>query len=709
MFELSVAFKYLSPRWRQLSVSIISLISILVIALVVWLIVVFFSVTNGLEKSWIQKLITLTAPIRITPTEAYYQSYYYQVDGISEASDYSLKTIGEKRKSALTNPYNPSFDEETPSYWKAPDLNTDGSLKDLTKKAFVAIESLPKSLGLSVSDFEMTAANLRLRLVRDLKANFGQNEKTQAFLSQAAYLGSFDPDHLELTKTLLPTTMGDLTNLLEMLTIAANSDQTDSADALLRLERPTIQKQLESFFNNVTVTELKTSLSGWVLPTTLWPKEALFQVCAIIKDRRIKQIVIPQDATFITALKKQLEDDGNKVQFGQLHIQDRIAKITLQGGEQQLLPKYVSLVVERNLPMSAQLIRSSLLIAHEARDIQFHVSFSLQGVLIEGNAPYNNLVIQNATFNTLFDEKPKQTPFWVYELTKEHKLVLPSDAEFGEGVLLPKSFREAGTFLGDRGYVTYYTPTTSSVQEQRLLVHVAGFYDPGMIPIGGKYVLVNQNVTRLIRASHNQEDNPLSNGINVRFSDLQAADSIKERLQKAFDEAGIAPYWKIETYREYDFTKDLIQQLHSEKNLWMLIATVIIIVACSNIISMLIILVNDKKIEIGILRSMGASSSSIAFIFGLCGVIMGLIGSITGTLIAVMTLRNLKGLVDFISGLQGYDAFNPLFYGNALPNEVSLEALMFVVFATSIISLFAGIVPAVKASLLRPSSILRSE
>ena len=71
MFELSVATKYLIPKWRQLSVSIISLISIAVIAVVVWLIVVFFSVTYGLEKSWIHKLVALTAPVRITPTEEY--------------------------------------------------------------------------------------------------------------------------------------------------------------------------------------------------------------------------------------------------------------------------------------------------------------------------------------------------------------------------------------------------------------------------------------------------------------------------------------------------------------------------------------------------------------------------------------------------------------------------------------------------------------
>ncbi len=114
-FELSVACKYLIPRRRQISVSIISLISILVIALVVWLIVVFFSVTDGLEKNWVGKLTSLTAPVRITPTEAYYNSYYYLVDGISDTSGYSNRTIGEKLDAENTDPYDPEFDQEVPS------------------------------------------------------------------------------------------------------------------------------------------------------------------------------------------------------------------------------------------------------------------------------------------------------------------------------------------------------------------------------------------------------------------------------------------------------------------------------------------------------------------------------------------------------------------------------------------------------------------
>jgi lipoprotein-releasing system permease protein len=165
----------------------------------------------------------------------------------------------------------------------------------------------------------------------------------------------------------------------------------------------------------------------------------------------------------------------------------------------------------------------------------------------------------------------------------------------------------------------------------------------------------------------------------------------------------------VESYHEYPFTKDIIQQLQSEKNLFSLISLVIIIVACSNIISMLIILVNDKKLEIGILRSMGASSASIAAVFGICGIIMGTTGSLVGIIAAIATLKNVNELVAFLSHLQGHDLFNPIFYGNTLPTELSFDALLFVMITTAAISLLAGVVPAVKASLMRPSAILRAE
>lgn len=498
MYELSVALKYLIPKWRQLSVSIISLISIIVIALVVWLIVVFFSVTNGLEKSWTHKLIALTAPLRLTPTEQYYNSYYYLVDTISSASDYNVKSITEKLLAKNTDPYDPEIDAEMPSTWPLPDRKPDGSMKDPVKIAFHAFQTLP---GARAKEYEIAISHLTVFLKDNKKTENGQ-----AVISQAVYLASADPLNPSLAKALLKPTVPEL------------------------------------------------------------------------------------------------------------------------------------------------------------------------------------------------DWKNKKDP----------NFPLPHNLKQGDGVLLPKSYREAGVTLGDEGTLSYQTIGASSKQEQQMPIFVAGFYDPGILPMGGRFLLVNPSVVSLIRSAIPQEQS-FSNGIYLHFTDLNKAEAYKATLENEFKAAGISPYWKIETYREYEFTKDLLQQLRSEKNLFTLISSVIIIVACSNIISMLIILVNDKKLEIGILRSMGATSGSIATIFGLCGIIMGTLGSAIGIIAALITLRNLQTLINFISNLQGFDAFNPLFYGESLPNEVSGEALVFVVIATALISLLAGVVPAIKACLMRPSAILRSE
>ena len=566
------------PRWRQLSVSIISLISIAVISLVVWLILVFFSVTTGLEKIWVDKLIALTAPVRVLPTDAYYRSYYYQIDSLSSDSDYTLKSIAEKLEAPNADSYNPKFDEELPKQFPVRDLDERGELKDLVKSAYAAIQSVKGFPGLRAKDYEMTFTNARLRLVRGLD---GHSEASQSFLTQAAYLGSLDGSNTNLSRALFPLTPQDLLNTHAMLDVGSDNVQEDNPEGVTNIDQVTALQRKKAFVQHLGVDSLA--------------KEHLGEALAGLKNK-----VYDVDAE----------------------------------------------------------------------------------------------------------------PFWVYRTQDaDGQLVyrLPTDPIAGDGVLFPKGFKESGVLVGDRGYLSYFTPTTSTVQEQRSPIFVAGFYDPGIVPIGGKYLLANPELTSALRAAQNLEESSLSNGINVRFADLSKADALKKELQDAFNKAGIGKYWKIETFREYDFTKDILQQLRSEKNIFSLISAVIIIVACSNIVSMLIILVNDKRQEIGILRSMGATSFSIAAIFGCCGMIMGLIGSLIGTALAFLTLKNIQGLLDLISKAQGFDAFNPLFYGNTLPHEMSAEALTFVLIATVITSLLAGLIPAIKASSLKPAAILRSE
>ncbi len=133
MFELSVALKYLIPRRKQLSVSLIALMSVVVISLVVWLILIFLSVTEGIEKNWLGKLTSLNAPLRITPTEQYYSSYYYLADNYSAASRFTSKNISEKATSLASDPYSPDEDAGLPRGFPIPERDSQGELKDPVK------------------------------------------------------------------------------------------------------------------------------------------------------------------------------------------------------------------------------------------------------------------------------------------------------------------------------------------------------------------------------------------------------------------------------------------------------------------------------------------------------------------------------------------------------------------------------------------------
>jgi lipoprotein-releasing system permease protein len=712
MFELSIAKKYLTPRWRQLSVSIISLISILVIALVVWLIVVFFSVTAGLEKSWVGKLIALTAPMRILPTDAYYHSYYYRVDSISEHSNYSLKTISEKLSDEQSNPYDPTRDEEPPAAWPKPDLDGHGNLKDLVKLAYTAINQ--QSIApLTATPFEMTAGTMRLQLLRP-REGLSLGRETifdTSSLQQATYLGSFDPSNQIFENALLPLNMQDLNNIYSMLAIDADTLQEDNPSEIHIAPKETVQHRLQTFFRFVAITELQTP-QAWTIPPLLFPEKGQLQGLAIYSHQQLHHVIIPASPKNLAALQKQLTKEGVQSQVIRLNFEKKKAYIETPGKPPEPLSPRVSLNIANETILPAALANEQFSQTLKPAEVKFRVAFELQGIPFAGIIRLGNLKFLRAKTVDHFSASPVRPPFWLYKIDENNqiKLQLPVETSIGEGVLLPRPFRDAGILAGDRGFLSYMTPTTSAVQEQRIPIFVAGFYDPGVIPIGGKYVLANPEVTGLIRSAHNQEDtSTASAGINIRFDHLDRADEIKAELMKAFKTAGIAPYWRIETYKEYDFTKDLIQQLHSEKNLFSLIAMIIIIVACSNIISMLIILVNDKKIEIGILRSMGASSLSIATIFGICGMVMGVIGSLVGIAAAMITLKNLQPLINLLSKIQGHEMFNPIFFGETLPTELSVEALGFVIIATTLISLMSGLVPALKASMLRPSAILRSE
>jgi lipoprotein-releasing system permease protein len=697
LFEFSIAKKYLVPKKKQLSLSLISLMSVGVISLVVWLILVFLSVTDGIEKNWLKKLTSFNAPIQITPTDAYYQSYYYQVDSISGESEFTYKSIGEKAAATLTDPYNPEEDLALPSYWPDREVNADGTTMDFVKLAFSSIEG--QNIPLIAQDYEVSGALLKLRMLRPQGPSFAPQENTtQSYLTQASYINSFSDKSPHLHSLIDPPRIEDLNHLFYLAELSPDTPTADQPDRVGKGSAADLRTNLASLLENITIKRMrslgqKASYLGPILP-----ENQSFDVIAYKKQGRISYLVFSDQER---KKSSYFEKGTVKRQNDKLIFASSEGKIELSFA--------IPLFLEETLSMEAKLAPYILSQVKALQDLKLDVRFTLQGQTVAGTIPWESLEIEEAIAKTSFDTSPHHPPPWTYQVG-EHA-VLPQKGQGAAAVLLPKNFQANGVKIGDTGYFSYNAATASAIQEQRLPVFIAGFYDPGVMAIGARMILTEPDVVHTINTSSQTYsfDQNMMNGIQVWFSDLSKTAEVQKELTDAFNRAGILPYWKITPYYDYDFAKDLLMQFQSDKYLFTLIGIIVLIVACSNIISLLVILVNDKKKEIAILSAMGASKKSIAWIFTLCGGIMGCFSTLIGTAAALLTIHNIDAVVHFLSFLQGHDAFNAVFYGKSLPSELSERALMFILIATPIISLLAGLVPALKASKVHPSKILRSE
>ncbi len=695
MFEFSIARKYLIPKRKQLSMSLIALMSISVISLVVWLVLVFLSVTDGIEKNWKEKLTSLNAPIRVTPTDHYYNSYYYLSDSISNSSNYSFKNISEKLQAQKVDPYLADEDMEIPLHWEVPSAPL-----DLVKELFTSIDGLKDNWNdLIAQDYEVSGALMRLRIIRKGSTSMTRmEERNQGFITQVSYINSFSDKSPYVHSLITSPRIQDLNHLFFLASISSDKTTFDAPDSIIQSDSQEFQVKLTKLLENCTIERMQSTDPLFKLPMHLIPKNAKLTAFAFFRGDHISHINIPENTK---------EPEGKTLKRGTLYYKNGELKFKTQSEEFDVA-KGVSIFCDDLRAFNVTLNKASVHYAKRLSDLHFTIDTKIQGHPIIGQIPWHNLEISKAQITTNFDHPPKNAPPWIYSIKETY--FLPSVDDYA-GVILPLSFEQNNVNIGDQGFLSFGSATACSIQEQRIPITVCGFYDPGIMAIGAKCILAPMEIVHDINLASNtfSIDKSQANGINLWIKDIDDARKVSLALQNKLEDSGLSPYWNITTFHDYDFARDLLQQFQSDKYLFSLIAVIILTVACCNIISLLVLLVNDKKKEIGILQSMGANAKSIAFIFALCGGIVGILSTLIGTIAAIITLHNIDALVGMLSFLQGHEAFNPAFYGNSLPNELSSSALKFIIISTPIISIIAGLFPALKACKLEPSSILRAE
>ena len=121
-----------------------------------------------------------------------------------------------------------------------------------------------------------------------------------------------------------------------------------------------------------------------------------------------------------------------------------------------------------------------------------------------------------------------------------------------------------------------------------------------------------------------------------------------------------------------------INALNVEKNVMFIILSLIILVAAFNIISSMIMLVNTKRSDIALLRTMGASKILIIKIFLLIGSSVGFIGTLIGTIIGVYLSFNIEKVRQMLSYIFNQKLFSPeVYFLTELPSEIKFEEVIY--------------------------------
>ena len=192
-------------------------------------------------------------------------------------------------------------------------------------------------------------------------------------------------------------------------------------------------------------------------------------------------------------------------------------------------------------------------------------------------------------------------------------------------------------------------------------------------------------------------------GLRLRLDDMQRAPEIGQQLGAELGDGYQVRDWSLEN-------RVWFAAVQVEKRMMFIILALIIAVAAFNLVSMLVMTVTDKRADIAILRTLGASSRSILSIFMVQGSLVGLLGTFTGVALGVLVSLNLGPVVGAFEQMLGVRLLPPGIYViSELPSDLRLEDVSWVALISCVLALLATIYPSLRAAAVRPAEALRYE
>ena len=290
----------------------------------------------------------------------------------------------------------------------------------------------------------------------------------------------------------------------------------------------------------------------------------------------------------------------------------------------------------------------------------------------------------------------------ITELAGKIKAGALGDLRSGEfGIVLGTDLARAlGVRLNDK--VLLIAPqglvTPAGMMPRLKQFRVVGLFEIGMAPYDNNLALINiGDAQKLFQLGD------AVTGISARLRDIDLAPRVAAELQSRLPDELFANDW---THQNSNY----FRAVQMEKKMMFIILSLIVAVAAFNIVSTLVMAVTDKQADIAILRTLGASPRSIMKIFIVQGVVIGVIGTLLGSVGGIALALNLDVVVPFIEQLFRVQFLaKDVYYISELPSDLRYPEVMLVAGMSFLICLLATLYPSYRASKTQPAEALRYE
>ena len=278
-----------------------------------------------------------------------------------------------------------------------------------------------------------------------------------------------------------------------------------------------------------------------------------------------------------------------------------------------------------------------------------------------------------------------------------------ADLKAGEfGIILGAELAQSlGIVLGDKVVLMapqgQFTPT--GVVPRIKQFTVVGLFQIGMYEYDAGLALIHMDdASKLYRMADNVS------GIRLKLDDLFLAPEVSRDLAVRLSNQSQALYLTDWTQEHANF----FRAVQMEKRVMFIILALIVAVAAFNIVSTLVMAVTDKRADIAIMRTFGASPRSIMAIFMVQGALIGLLGTVIGAGFGVLIALNISTIVPFIEHLFHVQFLaKDVYYISELPSHLLWGDAVTIVLMSFVLSLLATLYPSWKASQMNPAEALR--